>query len=1039
MLKFSMLSMALRSALAVPFAISLSACSGQPSGDDQPTAAGIVQSSSLNSGFKVQTKHWWQLGLGQQEPAQSAITIDPPPRILNTENTQDFTLSGTCIPDGSEIYLSAQSASGPSSASQTTCARGKWKGALGVESMNNGHIYFTAMLRHTERGYDLIERATAYKYFVLPKISLHTAALDITLQTGTIRQLRGKCDAPGGQIFIGKQAVSACQAGAFSFNHDFKSYPDGEHLIPVILEGHYGNRSSASLTLTKKTVAPKIAITSANPAYINIKSGTLIKIAGKCEAEGRPVTIKADGTASAVCKNGAFQLEYDFASAREGENQFKLEHADAKRNTTIVSLKVIKDTVAPRLSLANPVLQNRQLVINIKSGKRIELLGTCTDNSAFLTLSGILRGSSPCRDQKWSMSADLSALPQGLNRSSILIRDPSGNETELPFWVNVDTVAPVLKVVSPAANDYINLAVVRQVRITGSCSEPGSGIAVESPVRGAAICSNANDWQMTLNLSSASEGPIALGLRITDKVGNETTSSHSLIKDTIAPEVKLLTVSPITSLNATAILAAGKCSEDGEVKILAGSVSEGVVCEKGRFESLLNLSRLPVGAVAIRAEQLDRARNLGSAVKNAVKASATVQCDFMISKPSEFPAQPRASDTYCLANDIDFAGSAGPGRGTALRLNGQGFAIRNAAVGAQGFFGIVISADISNIVFDNIGVNPASVSSASALIVHQASNSRFSNITIKTRKTIVLGARGYSGLFAGYLSASELSNIVVSVSDVELNGANAGGVIGYSAQTKGIHGVYLSLRRIDFKAASNAVSGGLFARIDGPGHFKNLEFRSKDIVKLNSPNCTFGGMAGLLTGAEGHSVDGVQVSGQLQSQGCWYIAGFAVHSRNTTLLNADVELELHATPSSRSPSHYIHFAGLVWNSTSMAVRDADVSVKARVQSSSTNPMIFLAGLIGSSFGGSSMSVERVKIASEFEVGVQNTNWASVYVGALAYATKPTDFYTDIDSETKITVNAPVRPTLSVAVSNGSARFSGSKNIRGTVNGAFQSY
>lgn len=298
-----------------------------------------------------------------------------------------------------------------------------------------------------------------------------------------------------------------------------------------------GNISTMASTVVIEysTVGPVLSFTS--PAAGTFAQGS-IAIAGTCDKDAGTVTLNGDITSNTVsCDTaGTFTATLNFTGADSAKNVVATQ-TDAFGNNGSASRSFIKDTTAPLIVITSPTANARKM-------SAINIVGTCDTepgSSAHLIFSGDIEGSpvtgtGVCVDGEFTQAVTLSGL-DGNKTVTVTQTDAAGNSGSASVTVIKDTEAPVLAIVTPAANAIFQSGLT----LAGTCEGSGdlvfSGGITPSPYTVAGGCSG-GAFSRTLTLSSG-DGSKTITVSQTDIAGNTGTTSRVFRKDTTPPLVSL--------------------------------------------------------------------------------------------------------------------------------------------------------------------------------------------------------------------------------------------------------------------------------------------------------------------------------------------------------------------------------------------------------------------------------------------------------------------------------------------------------------------
>lgn len=304
--------------------------------------------------------------------------------------------------------------------------------------------------------------------------------------------------------------------------------PLAEGLNEIIIECTYhkpgngaGNAKKDGFTQTvyRKVVrySGKVELLVTSPLNDVRTNATIIMVTGDVNGLGQ-VNVWVNGNA-AIMEGQHFRLP---VALNEGENTITVKAQDARGETAIVSLAVRRDTVAPSVTITQPVDQS---IIN----------------SANVTVAGEVMDSSPVYVMVNGSLAELNGnqfttnlnLAENWNSITILARDEAGNEAEKTVRVMVDTQPPLEFVPVASSPGWTN---DNRPVITFDTTDAVSGVDHYE------IRVDDGNWITPVRSPYCFESPLPDGeltvqVKAVDKAGNETIGEVKVYIDTTPPEI----------------------------------------------------------------------------------------------------------------------------------------------------------------------------------------------------------------------------------------------------------------------------------------------------------------------------------------------------------------------------------------------------------------------------------------------------------------------------------------------------------------------
>jgi large repetitive protein len=362
---------------------------------------------------------------------------------------------------------------------------------------------------------------------------------------------------------------------------DVSGLPDGT-LTFTATQNEASGTFSASLTSTKDTVAPAIAIaTITNP--INTNNQTSVSVSGTGEA-GRTVTLQvSDGTitttvvTTTVDGSGNWSINgINVSSLADGTLTFTARITDAAGNQSTVTGTATKDVAAPAISIdsvTNPIGLATQINAIAsgtgEAGAAISLSvtdGVSTTTAYSTTVDG---------SGNWSISnIDVSALKVGTLTFNVTATDAAGNSS-------TDTLTSVKStIVVATATNPVNLNNQTNVSVGGT-GQAGANVTLtasdgtNTTATYTTTIDGSGNWAITgIDVSSLTDGTLTFSAIADDGAGNTATSTLTVTKNTVAPTATFNAVTnPINAGNAAATSASGTGDAGNAISL---AVTDGV-------------------------------------------------------------------------------------------------------------------------------------------------------------------------------------------------------------------------------------------------------------------------------------------------------------------------------------------------------------------------------------------------------------------------------------------------------------------------------
>ncbi|MER5028783.1 Ig-like domain-containing protein [Pantoea anthophila] len=343
---------------------------------------------------------------------------------------------------------------------------------------------------------------------------------------------------------------------------------EGSQTLIVSVNNAVGNSASAPLNFSVDNTLPAIALAPvSDDNYLNagelngpvvvsgsssgLPAGSLVTV----DANGTPftTTLNADGSWSLTLPAGTF------SGVADGPQTLTATVSDANGQplaTTDTTLTV----VASALPVATPGVAFDDGIVN--SGEAATG-GAITGNTGVtgdgqtvtITLDGVSYSGTVDAAGNWQVTVPagaLAALPQGDTAYNVVVSDVAGNSSQATGTLRVDTLPPVLTVVTPS--DGIINAAESQQPLTLNGSSEANALIVAS-FNGTSLSTTADasgNWSLTLPAtvySGLGNGSYPLTVTASDAAGNATTTSRDLALKVEAGTLPTLTLDAFAGNN----------------------------------------------------------------------------------------------------------------------------------------------------------------------------------------------------------------------------------------------------------------------------------------------------------------------------------------------------------------------------------------------------------------------------------------------------------------------------------------------------------
>lgn len=420
-------------------------------------------------------------------------------------------------------------------------------------------------------------------------------------------------------IEVGRGVVSDNQV---SVTMTLSDLSDGEYNFYAKSRDASFNYSSCSDSLASyvvDTLPPAISLSS--PPKILAANVGSYSFSGTCSENGRVVSLNVGAQSFATsCAANVFEFtNLNLSSLGDGNVTFAVSQTDFLGNLISVNEVILKDATGPTVSL------NTTPNINSTNVASYQVSGACSENAQNVEVSiGTYSAVIACSSNLYSISGiDLSLQASGAINIQAKQRDANGNETSISSSVVKDVLAPSISVTA-----FLNITNSNKsaFSLSGACSENGRSVTASvSGLHFTSYCVSGVYSFSNLNVSSLGDGLLSWVIQISDVVGNSSSITQNILKDTVVPTVTLATAPAVTGSNVASYSVSGGCSENSQaVSISIGSYSTTTACGGGTYsKSDINLSNLSDGNLTIQVNHSDIAGNPSGAAAQVVLKDTT--------------------------------------------------------------------------------------------------------------------------------------------------------------------------------------------------------------------------------------------------------------------------------------------------------------------------------------------------------------------------------------------------------------------------------
>ncbi|PTI23672.1 hypothetical protein BU080_08895 [Staphylococcus warneri] len=490
----------------------------------------------------------------QSEPATTVVTDTTAPTVpsVNPVSSDDTQITGKAEP-GSTVTVTFPDGN---TATGTTDADGNY--VINIPSNEDLKGGETLPVTATDKDGNKSEPATTV---VTDTTAPSTPTVNPVTSDDT--QITGKAE-PNSTVTVtfpdGKTASSTTDAdGNYVINIPSSEDLKGGEELPVTATDKAGNTSDKATTVVTDTTAPTVP--SVNPV-----TSDDTQITGKAEPNSTvtvtfPDGTKASGTTDA---DGNYVIDIPANEDLKGGETLPVTATDKDGNESEPATTVVTDTTAPTVPSVNPVTSDdTQITGKAEPGSTVTV--TFPD--------GTKASGTTDADGNYVINIPANEDLKGGETLPVTSTDKDGNESEPATTVVTDTTAPTVPTVNPVTSD--------DTQITGK-AEPGSTVTVTFPDGTKATGKTDADGNYVINIPANEDlkGGETLPVTATDKDGNESQPSTTVVTDTTAPSVP--TINPVTS-DDTQITGKAEPGSTVTVTFPDGTKATGIADQDGNY------------------------------------------------------------------------------------------------------------------------------------------------------------------------------------------------------------------------------------------------------------------------------------------------------------------------------------------------------------------------------------------------------------------------------------------------------------------------
>ena len=459
----------------------------------------------------------------KSEPATTVVTDTTAPTVpsVNPVTSDDKTITGKAEP-GSTVTVTFPDGN---TATGTTDADGNY--VINIPSSEDLKGGETLPVTATDKDGNKSEPATTV---VTDTTAPSTPTVNPVTSDDT--QITGKAE-PGSTVTVtfpdGKTASSTTDAdGNYVINIPSSEDLKGGEELPVTATDKAGNTSDKATTVVTDTTAPTVP--SVNPV-----TSDDTQITGKAEPNSTvtvtfPDGTKASGTTDA---DGNYVIDIPANEDLKGGETLPVTATDKDGNESQPATTVVTDTTAPTVPSVNPVTSDDKTITG-KAEPGSTVTVTFPD--------GTKASGTTDADGNYVINIPANEDLKGGETLPVTATDKDGNESEPATTVVTDTTAPTVPTINPVTSDDTQITGKSRARLNSNSDIPdGTKATGKTDADG--------NYVINIPANEDLKGGETLPVTATDKDGNESQPSTTVVTDTTAPTVP--TINPVTSEDKT--------------------------------------------------------------------------------------------------------------------------------------------------------------------------------------------------------------------------------------------------------------------------------------------------------------------------------------------------------------------------------------------------------------------------------------------------------------------------------------------------------
>ncbi|MCX8166675.1 MAG: Ig-like domain-containing protein, partial [Candidatus Micrarchaeota archaeon] len=336
-----------------------------------------------------------------------------------------------------------------------------------------------------------------------------------------------------------------CSGNSVTGSITGQTWSEGLNTVKIYAKDSLGNENSATVQFYLDTIAPLVNIT--GPATNGTWYNTVNVIVNFTVNDASPVTCNwtavngtpSTGTLSSCSNNGGLN-QITGITWNQGSVSITITVTDAAGNSQTVSRQFNIDVQAPSVTITSPTngfsTNNKNLPVHFTIS---DTGGSGLQQCLWTKDNGTTNESISCSGNSVTGSITGQTWSEGWNYVTIFAKDAAGNLANSSVQFFVDSVAPVITVISPIDNSYHNVSsILLQFNVSDALSNVTNCYwTLDGGTTNEVDCSTGS---ATVNLSSLSEGSHNVVIAVKDSLNNIQTKTVVFTIDLTAPSLAVI-------------------------------------------------------------------------------------------------------------------------------------------------------------------------------------------------------------------------------------------------------------------------------------------------------------------------------------------------------------------------------------------------------------------------------------------------------------------------------------------------------------------